>query len=140
APPVAHRRWFRLDEFSGPPRLTNWICRVGDLEAALAAAPAGSGRAVDLARGDLRWRMGVPTDGRLPFDDCFPALIEWQGARPQARLADVGCRLARLEVSHPEAAALGALVALADPRVAFVPGAPGLRATIATPHGNRVLE
>lgn len=43
APPVAHPRWFRLDEFRGPPRLTNWICRVGDLEAALARAPKGSG-------------------------------------------------------------------------------------------------
>lgn len=140
APPVAHRRWFRLDEFSGPPRLANWICRVGDLERALAAAPAGAGRAVDLARGDLRWRMGVPGDGRLPFDDCFPALIEWQGARPQARLAEAGCRLARLEVSHPDAVALRTLVPLVDGRVQFVPGAPGLRATIATPHGARVLE
>lgn len=135
-----HPRWFRLDEFSGPPRLTNWICRVGDLATALAAAPAGAGRAVDLARGDLRWRMGVPADGRLPYDDCFPALIEWLGPRPQGRLAEAGCRLAHLEVAHPEAAELARLVPLADPRVRFVTGAPALRAVIATPHGERVLE
>lgn len=140
APPPAHRRWFRLDEFAGPPRLTNWICRVGDLDAALAAAPAGAGRAVALARGDFRWRMGVPEDGRLPFDDGFPALIEWQGGlRPPDRLADPGCRLVRLEIAHPEAAALRAALPLADDRVAIVPGAPALRATFATPHGLRRL-
>lgn len=140
APPVAHPRWFRLDEFSGPPRLTNWICRVDDLAAALATAPPGSGRPVDLARGDLRWRMGVPADGRLPFDDCFPALIEWQGPRPQERLAEAGCRLKRLEIAHPEALVLAGLLPMDDPRVVFTPGARSLRATIETPHGPRTLE
>lgn len=142
APPVAHPRWFRLDEFRGPPRLTNWICRVGDLEAALARAPKGSGRAVALSRGDFRWKMGVPEDGRLPYDDCFPALIEWQGGlKPQDRLADSGCRLTQLEVCHPEARAIRDLLPLTDPRVVFTEGAvPALRATIATPHGPRILE
>jgi len=140
ARPPAHPRWFRLDEFSGPPRLTNWICRVDDLAAALAVAPDGAGRAVDLARGEFRWRMAVPADGRLPFDDGFPALIEWQGPRPPDLLAEAGCRLKRLEVAHPEAAALQALVPLADPRVTFVTGGRALRATIATPHGVRMLD
>jgi hypothetical protein len=140
APPVRPPRWFRLDEFTGPPRLTNWICRVPDLETALAAAPDGAGRAVDLARGDFRWRMGVPADGRLPFDDCFPALIEWRGPKPQDRLAEAGCRLTRLEIAHPQADALRGLVSLVDPRVQFTTGPGALRATIATPHGQRYLE
>ena len=141
APPVAHPRWFRLDEFAGRPRLTNWVVRVDDLEAALRAAPAGAGRAVALARGDFRWRMGVPEDGRLPCDDAYPALIEWQGGlKPQDRLAEAGCRLTRLEVAHPQAQAIGAALGLIDPRVFFVTGARALRATIATPHGVRVLE
>ncbi len=141
APPPPHPRWFRLDQFSGPPRLTNWIVRVGDLDAALAAAPAGAGRAVDLERGAYRWRMGVPRDGCLPFDDAFPALIEWRGdLHPTARLTDRACRLLRLEVAHPEAAALRATLPLSDPRVVVVPGVRALRATISTPHGERVLE
>ncbi len=140
APAVPHPRWFRLDEFAGPPRLTNWICRVDDLDRALAGAPAGAGRAVDLQRGDFRWRMGVPPDGRLPCDDCFPALIEWRGPKPQDRLADAGCRLVRLEVAHPTADALRAQVPLTDARVVFVKGARAIRATMATPHGERILE
>ena len=139
APP--HRRWFRLDEFQGRPRLTNWIVRVKDIDIALAKAPPGAGQAVDLQRGDFRWRMGVPQDGRLPFDDCHPALIEWQGGlKPPDRLAESGCRLTRLEVAHPQSAAIGKLLHLDDPRVVFVQGAPALRATFATPFGARVLE
>ena len=76
APKPPHPRWFALDEFSGEPRLTNWIARVPDLDAALAAGPAGLGQPIDLARGDLRWRMGVPGTGHLPFDEAHPALIE----------------------------------------------------------------
>ena len=84
---------------------------------------------------------GVPEDGRLPFDDCYPALIEWLGGlKPQDRLADSGCRLTRLEVAHPQAAAIAALVPLADPRLVFTTGEPALRAAFSTPHGPRVLE
>lgn len=141
APAPGYPRWFDLDRFHGAPRLSNWICAVDDLEAAMARHPQ-AGAAVDLARGDLRWRMAVPEEGVLPFDNRFPALIEWQaGGHPSARLADLGARLTRLVVAHPEAPALRAeLSELSDPRVVFEPGAPGLRAEIATPHGMRVLE
>lgn len=141
APAPGYPRWFDLDRFHGAPRLSNWICAVDDLEAAMVRHPQ-AGVAVDLARGDLRWRMVVPEGGVLPFDNRFPALIEWQaGGHPSARLAGSGTRLERLVVAHPEAAALRAeLSELSDPRVVVEPGAPGLRAEIATPHGVRVLE
>ena len=143
APVPGVARWFDLDRFAGPPRPGTWICRCDDLEAALAAAPAEAGVPVDLARGDLRWRMGVAADGRMAFDGAFPSLIQWQGAHPAARLAPSGCRLRRLEVAHPEAAALGATLSgmLRDPRVVVLQGpSMALRAEIETPHGVRVLE
>ncbi|HRV64316.1 MAG: VOC family protein [Rhodobacteraceae bacterium] len=134
-------RWFRLDEFSGPPRLTNWIVRTDRLEDALALAPRASGVATPLARGDFRWRMGIPADGRLPFDDAFPALIEWQGGlKPQDRLADAGIRLIRLEIAHPDAMALRAALPLNDERIVILAGQKAFRATFSTPHGTRVLE
>lgn len=142
APAPAYPRWFDLDRFSGEPRLRTWICAVDDLDAALLRHP-GAGQAVDLARGDLRWRMAVPGSGVLPMDNLFPALIEWQGAaHPAARLAPSGARLSRLVVSHPEAAALKAMVGpeLQDARVAFETGQTGLRAEFETPHGLRVIE
>jgi hypothetical protein len=144
APAPPHPRWFRLDRFAGPPRLTNWIAAVDDLDAALAGAPPGAGRATDLARGDLRWRMGVPGDGCLPFDDAHPALIQWLGGmHPAARLPDVGVRLRRLVVAHPQAARLQEALAgrLEDARLVIEAGAvKAMRAEFDTPGGARVLE
>ena len=143
-PHPAWPRWFDLDRFNGPPRLTNWIAACDDLEAAVAASPPGVGVPVDLQRGDYRWRMAVPADGRLPFDGCFPALIQWQGAlHPAGALPDSGVRLTRLEIAHPQAAALRAALAgrLSDKRVVIVAGpAKAMRASFATPNGLRVLE
>jgi hypothetical protein len=142
APKPGHARWFDLDRFSGPPRLTNWICRTDNLDAALASAPKDTGTATNLSRGDYHWRFAIPATGRLPFDDCFPALIQWQGdLHPAKSLRDHGIRLTRLEITHPQAPALqAALKGLTDPRVSVSLGPyHSLRATFDTPHGTRVL-
>ena len=144
APPPGRPRWFDLDRFSGAPRLTNWIARCDDLAAELARSPEGTGRVHDLARGDYRWRMAIPQDGRLPFDGAFPALIAWQGTlHPADRLPDRGCRLRRLTLFHPHADDLRRALAgrFDDPRIA-VEKAPAkqLVAEIDTPAGPRVLE
>lgn len=143
APTPNRPRWFDLDRFSGPPRLTNWICRCADLEATLAALPPGFGQPVDLQRGDLRWRMAVPADGILPFDNCAPALIEWQGdAHPAQMLPNSGLRLDRLTVRHPNVADLQALLAphLTDPRVVFETAPAALEATFSDGPDTRVLR
>lgn len=144
APRPAWPRWFDLDNFSGSPRLTNWVARCENITAALAASPDGTGIPVALQRGDYRWQMAVPADGKLPFDGGFPALIQWQGdLHPARALPESGVRLTQLEVAHPEAPALRAALAdlLDDPRVVIVDGAAkALRASFTTPHGVRVLE
>jgi hypothetical protein len=138
-PAPARPRWFRMDEREGTPRLTNWVLRTGDLDTALSVAPDGAGQATALTRGDLAWRIGIPADGRLPFDDLFPALIEWQGIRhPSLALPDRGCRLTGLDLTHPDTAAIDRALApfrpLPDIRV--IPGdAPRLTARIETPAG-----
>jgi len=132
-----------MDDFDGEPRLTNWIARCENISQALTVAPSGTGVPLALSRGDLAWEMAVPTDGKLPFDGAFPALIRWQGAaHPVQRLPDRGCHLVRLEVSHPRADALAKALAgcLDDPRVIFSQAAQkSLRALISTPSGERWL-
>ena len=133
-------RWFDLDRFRGSPRLSNWICRVADIETSLTVFPDGVGQPIDLARGALRWRMAVPQIGRLPYDNVFPALIQWQGdLHPSRMLQDSGCRLRRLIVCHPDALTLARYLGALD-HVVFDSGPAGLRAEIETPHGLRVLE
>ncbi|OAN72684.1 polyphosphate kinase [Jannaschia sp. EhC01] len=136
-------RWFNLDEFSGPTRVTNWICRCPDIEAAIAAAPDGIGVPWQLQRADLRWTMAVPRDGKLPFGGLFPALIQWHGdAHPAPRLKDTGVRLTALRLFSPEADALQAALnpLLRDARVTVIAGqAPRIEAVLSTPTGEVVL-
>ena len=143
APSPAQPRWFDLDNFSGPARATTWICRCPDLDAAIAVAPAGIGRPWDLARGELRWRMAVPGDGRLPLGGLFPALIAWQGpAHPARTLADCGVRLRALRLFSPRAGALGAALSglIEDPRIGIHEAdAPRMEAVFDTPRGEVVL-
>ncbi|MEM7319555.1 MAG: VOC family protein [Pseudomonadota bacterium] len=140
APAPDRPRWFDLDNFSGPARLTNWVCRVSDLDKALAELPLDVGAPMALSRGDLRWQMAVSETGLLPFDNLCPALISWQGdLHPAAMLADRGCRLRRLIVSHPEARKLNHMLGNLS-HVVFEAGPHGLRAEFDTPGGRRWLD
>ena len=138
--PQRSPRWFDLDHFSGAPRISNWVCRCFDMADVLKQLPVGVGAPVALTRGDLRWDMAVPTDGILPYDNMFPALIEWHSDHPAPRLNQVGCTLERLVVSHPEATAIQAHLPLKDTRIVFETGAAGYEAVFSTPHGRRVLR
>lgn len=138
--PERQPRWFDLDRFSGAPRLCNWICRCDDLAGALRGLPEGAGLPVALTRGDLRWQMAVPADGILPFDNRFPALIEWQSPHPAPLLTQQGCALHRLVVAHPQAGDLREMLGLQDARVVFETGEAGFEAEFDTPHGRRVLR
>lgn len=142
APPPAQPRWFGLDRFEGPARLTHFVCAGDDMAQMLALAPPGAGRATALARGDLRWQMAVTETGRLPFDDAFPALISWEGsAHPAQRLPDHGLRLTRLTLHHPAPDALSAALRplLQDPRIDILPGPRGLSARLSSPFGEICL-
>lgn len=137
APAPGRPRWFDLDRFAGPPRLAVWIARVPNLDAALVDAPPGTGVPMQLERAPYRWRMAVPDEGVLPFDNCGPALIQWQGeAHPADALPPSGVRLIGLEVSHPDSLARHLPQVEA---VRYVTGAPGLSAVFDTPGGGRAL-
>ena len=141
AAPSGRPAWFGLDQFTGPARPANWICRTDDLEGAIAAAPADPGPIVPLTRGELHWRITVPDDGSLPLDGAMPTLIQWGDgvAPPATRLPDSGCRLVTWQVTHPEAARLRDGLALDDPRVTWVTAAPGFILTLDTPRGRVTL-
>lgn len=149
ATPPACPRWFSLDAPATAARLDaglvllTWVVGVDDLDAALErvrAAGIDAGRPVEQQRDDLRWRIALPDDGALVEGGAFPALIEWPpGVDAAARMGDVGLRLDRLGLSHPEpdrlAVALGAIGA--DALAPVHGGAPGLVATLSV--GDRTV-
>lgn len=144
APDPGRARLFDLDRFDGPPRLTHWVCRSDALEADMVRAFGPELDPLALARGDLNWRMGMPEDGTLPFDNLFPAMIDWgQGPMAADRLAPSGCRLTGLEIGHPDAARIDAALSglLNEPLAAIVARPqPGITAVLETPRGKVTLR
>lgn len=150
APPPARPRWFSLDDavlqarLAKGPGLLHWVVRTGDLAAARERLGERIGDLLDLERGDLRWRIGVPPDGALPEQGAFPTLIEWRDAHPAKSLPDRGCRLDWLAIRHPRAAGIEADLAAAGfeppPGLRFAPDAgAGLSAVLIGPLGMVIL-
>ncbi|MGB3409503.1 MAG: VOC family protein [Jannaschia sp.] len=139
APAPGRPRWFDLDRRAGQPRIGNWIVRTDDLPALVERFP-DAGRILAFERGPFRWRMAVPDDGVLPFDGCFPALIQWDSPAPEFK--DAGLRLARLGITHPDAEALVLVLTelMDDPRVRVRTGPRRIAATLETAEGVRTLE
>lgn len=54
---------------------------------------------LSLSRGKFRWRIGVPSDGRLPRGGALPTLIQWEGEHPADSLPSSGCALRAFEHS-----------------------------------------
>ncbi|MFK7889669.1 MAG: VOC family protein [Granulosicoccus sp.] len=109
---VPRARWFALDDpmhrerLQKRPRLTTWVARTSNLDAALeSAARAGidAGIAVTQQRDDLTWRLSLRPDGSLACEGLFPILIEWPaGVNPVARMNDQGIRLDVLRLTYPD--------------------------------------
>lgn len=147
AAPPSRPRWFGLDALAGdaPPRLAHWVARTDDIHAALQALPLKPGIAEEMSRGALHWLITIAANGRLQCDGLLPSLIQWQSQpHPAAALPDLGCRLVKLEGTHPQAGAISAAlrtIGLEDERIFLrLEETTTLSAAIMTPHGIRTLD
>lgn len=145
APPPDRPRWFGLDALAPDesPRLAAWVARSDDLRSAVAASPEPLGPVTAMSRGDLHWRLTIPTDGSVPLDGAGPLLIQWDSAdHPAARLPDDGYSLVRLLLRHPDpdrVRGLLAAVGFIGPIDVAAGDRPSVAAEILTPAGTRRL-
>ena len=89
-------RWFDLDdialqsELTERPQLVHWVARTPDIERSAAASPIPLGAITPMERGDYRWRITIPDDGKRPGKGIVPTLIQWDvrdaSGRPAARV------------------------------------------------------
>lgn len=150
APPPGRPRWFDLDDpglqarLRASPRLVHWVVACDD-----AGAAAGRMRATgpdpgplvaahrETPHGTLRWRLTVPTDGRLRCAGAWPTVIQWDDGHPSQRLPDQGLRLQGLHLRGLP----GGGLPLRVPQVDTAPGpGPALELVLHTPQGERVLR
>ncbi len=142
-------RWFSLDAPETQARLAEgarplcWVLAVEDVHAAKEICGYDPGPVLPMSRGDLRWQLTVPEDGRLVEGGVLPVLIEWPGGRnPAHRLTPSEVQLERLIVTHPDPKRIGrVLQTLGVPEeVSVAPGVPSVSFHLLTPGGTVVLE
>lgn len=117
APPPGRPRWFDLDSpplqaaLAHAPQLVHWVARCADIDAAVmrwraAGIDPGEVLAAErmAPRGVLRWRIGVPVDGRRRGDGAVPLVIEWTGPHPVDAMPARGVALESLRLGVAAAA------------------------------------
>lgn len=106
--PPAQPRWFGLDDpnvlasLVHSPRLLTWAVNTSDLTQLTLQSKISVGEIKQAERGDLRWKVALPDDGRLSAAGFFPLCIEWQvDFHPSERMPNLDCRLEGIEIHHP---------------------------------------
>lgn len=104
-------RWFDLDdvalqaELKERPRLIHWVARTSDIGRAAAACAVPMGAIHAMERGDYRWRITIPDDGRRPGRGVVPTLIQWDVPfHPAERLPPSGVSIVEFAATHPDPA------------------------------------
>lgn len=154
APSPNRARWFALDrlmregKLEGAPRLFGWVASLPGL--ARNAIDPPQHELLEVSRGDLRWHFFHRADGEPEAGGCLPALIDWaSGKSPADRMQDVGLRLNRFQLAHPEMAAIrtrlhGLGWAAASPENRYVEftdaAVPALTLVLDTPNGQVQIE
>jgi hypothetical protein len=118
APP--RPRWFDLDdialrlELTERPQLVAWVARSDDIERSAAACAIPLGALTPMERGDYRWRITIPPDGKRPGEGIVPTLIQWDvPMHPADRLPASGVAIAQIAAAHADPALMrSALAAL----------------------------
>jgi hypothetical protein len=125
------------------PALIHWVAKTPNIVTAAAGSPVDLGDIIDVTRGDFRWRITVPRDGSLPGSGVFPSMIQWSGRSAAEALADSGCELESIDLTHPTGesfyASLRTLGLRAGEPVAFADAEAGIVARIQTPRGIAIL-
>jgi hypothetical protein len=101
------------------PRLLAYVVRTDDIAAARDALGLPPGRAGEMRRGALRWKISLPVQGQPAGT---PILIEWGDTpNPSATLPDRGLRLIGLRIGVPAPAARLLAPLADDPRIRIQP-------------------
>ena len=102
-------RWFSLDEertkekIKHSPRALCWVLEVDNIENTVKKCGYNPGKILQISRGELTWKITVPSNGMLVDNGVLPALIEWpSGQHPSKKLTNNNISMNNLSLFHPE--------------------------------------
>ena len=136
-------RAFGMDETDlSQPRIQTYLLRTDDIARDLAVARDHGfdlGEALEMSRGDLRWKIALHPDRRLTEGGAFPVLLEWpEGPHVSTNMDTQNLTLRQIFVTTPNPKPITTCfnaLGFYDPRVRLMQGDPNITATYTTPDG-----
>ena len=105
----SHPRWFSLDDektkekIQSSPRPLCWVLAVDNIEKTVKKCGYNPGEILQMSRGELTWKITVPSNGVLVENGVLPALIEWPNDQhPSKKLSTSKVSINKLSLFHPE--------------------------------------
>ena len=105
----SRQRWFSLDEartkekIKHSPRALCWVLEVDNIENTVKKCGYNPGEILQISRGELTWKITVPSNGGIPDNGVLPALIEWpKDQHPSKKLTNSKVSINKLTLFHPE--------------------------------------
>jgi len=102
-------KWFSLGEertkekIQFSPRALCWVLKVDNIVNTVKQCGYNPGEILQLSRGDLTWKITVPSNGMLVDNGVLPALIEWPSSQhPSKKLSNNNISINTLSLFHPE--------------------------------------
>ena len=105
----SHPRWFSLDDektkekIQSTPRPLCWVLKVDNIENSVKKCGYNPGEILKMSRGELTWKITVPSNGMLVENGILPYLIEWSSSQhPAKKLTNNNISMNTLSLFHPE--------------------------------------
>jgi len=102
-------RWFSLDEertkekIDHSPQVLCWVLAVNNIENIVKECGYTPGEILQVSRGELTWKITVPSNGLLVENGVLPVLIEWPNEQhPSKKLINKNISMNTLSLFHPE--------------------------------------
>ena len=145
----SHQRWFSLDEartkekIKHSPRALCWVLEVDNIEDTVKKCGYNPGEILQVSRGELTWKITVPSNGRLADNGVLPALIEWPSDQhPSKKLTNSKVSINELSLFHPESYKIKDIISnlIESDLIRISEGLPKIELILTTQNGKVVID
>ena len=145
----SRQRWFSLDEASTKekikhsPRALCWVLEVDNIENTVKKCGYNPGEILQISRGELTWKITVPSNGSLVDNGVLPALIEWpSGQHPSKKLTNSNVSINKLSLFHPEPYKIKNIIShlIESDLICVSEGLPKIEFILTTQNGKVVID
>ena len=142
-------RWFALDEtktkekINHSPRALSWVLQVNDIENTVKKCGYNPGKILQISRGELTWKITVPSNGMLVDNGVLPLLIEWPSDQhPSKKLTDRNVSINMLSLFHPEPYKIKNIISnlIESDLIQVFEGVPKIEFNLTTPNGKILIN